>query len=499
MLALKMSQFFFVIKLINFFFLVTVHDGAFRKSDYKAFYLGNLLKSRHSQLSMDLKVKTESFPSIKDGKILVTGVFKESMANDKHLLNILNKQGVWSSIALLASDTSVAKKKLLSRESRYSGLLDVLSYVDGDAVDCDRIKGELKGFDAFLYFDCAPLNIPLMVDAAITAKLQRLVITSTFDVDDADSMSIVQAATQKLKDASIGYTIIRTDGIIDSEEGKSYQLRNITDKISQTGYDFRIAKGDIMRLAAEALVTPSTQQTTFAALGGSSLSMEYLRQLREKGMDRRQELDHIIATGEYPKFERKEYISKRVETEGEFWYTPEMKAKDEMKRKSKDLASFQEYWKSTKEDYYFNVMRILHEMCEFYWWKSKEAGTVKVNRAVFRQTYAPVFSPFAQAVQRRYDCGFRIHQLFLTFEVKSRAEFEKKYGVTMEWDDEEYDEKLKNMTDKEAMKEVEIHMFIQNQENGWKKLVDFSVFTDEVLREFDETGQVPNLPINWLM
>lgn len=35
---------------------------------------------------------------------------------------------VWSKITVFVEDTSVAKKKLVSRTTRYSGLLDVLDF-----------------------------------------------------------------------------------------------------------------------------------------------------------------------------------------------------------------------------------------------------------------------------------------------------------------------------------------------------------------------------------
>jgi len=404
-------------------------------------------------------------------------------------------------IGLLAEDSSIAKKKLLSRESRYSGLLDVLDFSDGDPSSPDALKTALDGYDAWLCYDCPPKELVEKAEVALSSGIKNLVVTSSFPLEDSESVTMVDTVKEKLKDSPVSFTIIRTEGILDGEEGAVYQMRNLTESIDMTGFDPKITKGDLMRIAGESFLAKAAKNSAIAALGGDEFAMSYLKELREKGKDRREELNHILKTGEF-KFWRKYQEKKKAEEEAkdELDFTEEQEKQYAQQKLKKDIEEFQEGWKLAKDTFDEKVERRIKNMCEATWWKLYEEKQVTVNRAVFRQKYGELFRPLAVALQKRFDCSYRMGLFYLAFDVKSREEFEDKTGVVMDWDDEEYDKKFREMTDHEKIMD-EIMLFnMEKSDTMWMNVIDTDVVTPEVLEKFDEAGTVEavEVPIKWL-
>lgn len=435
----------------------------------------------------------------KGGNVLVTGVYKDTTANDKHIFNVLNAQKIWKKIGFLAPEesTSVAKKKLLSRESRYSGLLDQLVFENGDPTNPVTLKAYLSEYNALLAYDVAPGDIEKIVDVAIEAGTKNLVLTSAFPAADAAVVAAAEGAQQRATAAGLTLTLLRTAPIADLAEGDPYELRGLTERnVGEDESQLMVSKGDLMRVASESFLVKSAGDRLLAVVGGDADSdaLWYLRHLRSKGMDRREELEHI-ASGATPKLS--EWARFRAEKEaaqtkltqgvnqfGKFTWTEEDAKLSAQKTMAQDLEMFSEGWRAIKEDFDEEVESRLKTVCEFYWWRLYDQKAVQMNRAAFRQRYAEFFRPLAVALQRRFAASYRLGCLWMCFGATSRAEFEEKTGKVMEWDDEEYDALSRRLEGEDREDEIAVFT-MQGSETMWASLVNMDLITPEMLEAFD--------------
>lgn len=59
---------------------------------------------------------------------------------EEEVFTLLNEQRVWSKITAFAPDPVSARKRLTSRSTRYSGVLDMLNIEEGDPTDMDQLE-----------------------------------------------------------------------------------------------------------------------------------------------------------------------------------------------------------------------------------------------------------------------------------------------------------------------------------------------------------------------
>lgn len=66
--------------------------------------------------------------------MLVSGSLEEEV------FTLLNEQRVWNKITAFAPDPVAARKRLTSRSTRYSGVLDMLNIEEGDPTDLAQLE-----------------------------------------------------------------------------------------------------------------------------------------------------------------------------------------------------------------------------------------------------------------------------------------------------------------------------------------------------------------------
>lgn len=116
---------------------------------------------------------------------MVSGFLNSKERTDQFVFDILQAQGKWEKIVAFSDNMSFAKKRLVSRKSRYSGLLDVLEFDEGDKYDPTIMETKLQGCSAWLCFDCDGSKIENSVEVAKKAGVKSMVITSTVAANDA--------------------------------------------------------------------------------------------------------------------------------------------------------------------------------------------------------------------------------------------------------------------------------------------------------------------------
>lgn len=220
-----------------------------------------------------------------DGKprVGVSGFFDEASRTDQFVLDVLHAQKTWGSIVAFASEPAAAKKKLMSRSARYSGLLDVLSF---ETLTKDDFKAmiESAGCSAFLAFGVEPAKVGEYLKAADEAVCcSRVVIASTGDVGQMPKVS-----------DSLEWTVVVLDVnalLDDMPEGGPVAIDR------QDSSSGSISRQDAYRFIAEAfLIEPLTKRSVKLAQG-NDYAVKYLRQLREQGYSRRGEIAKIVNGG----------------------------------------------------------------------------------------------------------------------------------------------------------------------------------------------------------
>ncbi|CAM9426533.1 unnamed protein product [Ectocarpus sp. 8 AP-2014] len=223
------------------------------------------------------------------GKVLVTGFLNSKQRTDQFVFDILQAQGRWEKIVAFSDSVSFAKKRLVSRKSRYSGLLDVLEFEEGDKYDAATMEEKLKGISAWLCFDCEGDKIKESVQFAKKAGVKSMVISSTVSAADASSAGVEDA----LKDSGLEYTFIRVGEVVEGKEGGSVMVGNVTDELPME----QVVRDDIVRLSAEAFMMENATNTAFAFGKGDDIALAYLKELRQNGTDRRTEMSTLISGG----------------------------------------------------------------------------------------------------------------------------------------------------------------------------------------------------------
>lgn len=131
--------------------------------------------------------------SLDGGKVMVTGFLNAKERTDQFVFDILQAQSKWEKIVAFSDNMAFARKRLVSRKSRYSGLLDVLEFDEGDRYDSAIMQEKLQGCSAWLCFDCEGDKVKDSVEFAKNAGVKSMVISSTISAADAARAGIEDA------------------------------------------------------------------------------------------------------------------------------------------------------------------------------------------------------------------------------------------------------------------------------------------------------------------
>ncbi|CAM9274316.1 unnamed protein product [Discosporangium mesarthrocarpum] len=239
-------------------------------------------------------------------KILVSGLLDSTDRADQLVFDVLQAQGKWDKIVAFSDSMAAAKKRLTSRKSRYTGLLDILEFEEGDRSDAAEMAKKLEGCTAWLCFNCEGKIIPDQVDAAKSAGVKSMVVTSSIPADEVANLGVVR----KLKGSGMEFTFIRVGEVIDGKEGGPMQVGTLTSELHME----QVVRDDLIRLSAEAFMMGNTTNRAFSFGVGDKYASEFLEELRRKGLTRRDEMSAVLSGG------LEEFRWKRSEEEREKKY-----------------------------------------------------------------------------------------------------------------------------------------------------------------------------------
>lgn len=244
------------------------------------------------------------------GTVLVSGWVKTTDRSDQTVFDLLNHEDSamrFDKIVAFVNDEKFAKKRLLSRSARYTGLLDKLSFEQAAEPDALPTAAQLEGVkhwvanvengDLAMVNDIASLcqgaegleNVSILLSGAIGLDVSQTVASIQALDDTSDKCKFAIVAVGEIKEHQEGskaYDIadLGTDGGVITE-GQIYSrdesLRMVTELL-------QLEAGSNKALTLTEVASTNTTENIGARL---------VKGLREAGFTRPQEIDHMISKG----------------------------------------------------------------------------------------------------------------------------------------------------------------------------------------------------------
>ncbi|KAG8460061.1 hypothetical protein KFE25_014206 [Diacronema lutheri] len=197
----------------------------------------------------------------------------------------LYTHGNYARIACVSASAVRAKKMMLGREARYSGLIDALEIIEAADVTAPAVA-EAAGYGIWVILNAEQSKLGAQLAAAKAAGVTRLLVTFSADgVSDAAALEATLAAS------GLRYTAMRTGELSKQIEGSALRIAAL-DAPTPAG----ISRTDAFRVAVEALTIDGAVGKLFALLpADKTQTSAVFREMRFAGVDRRQEVVALLS------------------------------------------------------------------------------------------------------------------------------------------------------------------------------------------------------------
>ena len=239
-----------------------------------------------------------------DGTCLVSGWVKSLDRTDQTVFDFLNSEESnfhFSKIIAFVDDAKFAKKRLISRSARYTGLLDKLDFMEAGTVGAlpsvEQLQG-VKNWVANVGKDVSLIaKIADLAHASATVENISILVTDGQDIDPDIALSSVQS----LDKAGKTFTIVVVGTLKETPEGSvPYQICDFGTAAGALPSNATYSRDECLRLVTECLGLKSSinKAMVFSEVTNvNQTEAKLVRGLREGGYNRAQEIDHMIAKG----------------------------------------------------------------------------------------------------------------------------------------------------------------------------------------------------------
>mmetsp|Transcript_3385 Transcript_3385/g.8445 ORF Transcript_3385/g.8445 Transcript_3385/m.8445 type:complete len:457 (+) Transcript_3385:3-1373(+) len=220
------------------------------------------------------------------GSVLVHDA-ADDLYTSREIFQQLYSHGNWAKIACVTPSVTQAKKMLLSREARYSGLIDILDLIEAPTLGA---AAEASAYDTWVIVNTDGSKLSAQLEAAKAAGVTRLMLTLCATTLDGSVTDMVSVET-KLKESGITYTLIRTGTLSKEAEGNPLMIDAI-DAASCSP----LSRVDAYRVAMESLTIDGAFNRVFSLCPAvkEGKSMAVYKEMRFAGADRRQEVVALL-------------------------------------------------------------------------------------------------------------------------------------------------------------------------------------------------------------
>lgn len=246
-----------------------------------------------------------------EGSCLVSGFVNAKERTDQFVFDLLNHEDSafeFKKIVAFVDDEKFAKKRLLSRSARYTGLLDKLDFKEAAVEGALPVAAQLEGINSWLAAVESSGDLVAQVKAvAALAKdasdLENISVMVTNAAGESVSAEDRASVVEALKDTGKEYTLLVLGTLEDRDEGKiPYKFRDFDsdDEDATLAEDAVFSREEAMRMVTETmqLDAGANKALVFSEVYETNVTeAKLIKGLREAGYARCQEIDHMLRDG----------------------------------------------------------------------------------------------------------------------------------------------------------------------------------------------------------
>jgi len=246
-----------------------------------------------------------------DGTVMVSGLVKSKERTDQTIFDLLNHEDSafeFDKIVAFVDDMKFAKKRLLSRSARYTGLLDKLDFKEAASAGDLPTAADLEGVKSWIAFiDATDDKSKALADVEAIAGLAKaspsvenvaILLAGANDIDEAASKKALESLQG---DNSLSYTLVAVGKIEEHAEGSfPYRYAEFGSEEGVLPETCVYSRDESLRLVTELLQLECgvNKALTFREVYNVNITEARLvKGLREAGYARPQEIDHMIRDG----------------------------------------------------------------------------------------------------------------------------------------------------------------------------------------------------------
>lgn len=247
--------------------------------------------------------------------VLISGFNPEEPASQE-ILSFLNSEfsphlsDTFSKIVAHVDDVKVGKKRLISRNARYTGLLDKLDFTQSESAGALPTTAQLEGVSSWVaHVDGGDLSklddIMAVAEGAESIKNVAILVSGAQNVKGEELKKAEDM--MKSKASTFEYTLVVVPEWNDEPEANcAFGIVNVTDVADMPFGDNKavgsasFSREESLRIISEALAIDKAAGkcvVASAAQDVKSLENMLVQGMREIGFDRLQEVEHMMTSG----------------------------------------------------------------------------------------------------------------------------------------------------------------------------------------------------------
>ena len=240
-----------------------------------------------------------------DGKVLVSGWVNSKDRTDQTVFDFLNHEDSafrFDKIVAFVNDSKFAKKRLISRSARYTGLLDKLDFVQAESEGALPTLEQLEGIKSWVVNAGSDISLlPKVADLVKSSAVENVSVLIT----DAQTLTEPAASMEAVKAFDLGegkaFSVVAVGAITEIPEGAvPYQIKEFGTEEGLLPANATYSRDESLRAVTECLglVSGCNKALTFAEVHNvNQTEFKLVKGLREGGYTRPQEFDHMLTDG----------------------------------------------------------------------------------------------------------------------------------------------------------------------------------------------------------
>lgn len=326
-----------------------------------------------------------------DGTCLVSGLVndRDRQTTDQFIFDLLNHEESafeFSKIIAMVDDVAWAKKRLLSRSARYTGLLDKLDFSAATSAGALPTAEQLDGVKSWVaYVDKDHLaklsEIGQLASQVSSVENVAVLLANANDLPATESESALEKIKQAATSGNFDYTIVVVGNLEEKPEGKEYyQYESFGTPEGVLPTDTTFSREESYRMVTELLqlACGKNKALCFAPIYNANVTeARLIRGLRQAGYARPQEIDHMIREGpeKYKEFVQKWKTDNPDVAQGyttDAWWEQDIYQQSRRKSAEKEASKSQ----AAKDERTKEIEAIAKEWAKREYFRQSMAGTI---------------------------------------------------------------------------------------------------------------------------